>query len=103
MAKTTRSRRCRLFCPTDRLPCKLPLAAVVVEIKSRENQPFVDFYPDVKKIPTEWPVSKMQPRAHDPKAKFGTAGSGRTKSMKRTFNAGVQRRAACGASAATNR
>jgi hypothetical protein len=43
-ALSTRSRRCRFFCPTDRLPCKLPLAGVVVEIKIRENQPFADFY-----------------------------------------------------------
>src|SRR5262245_5211624 len=41
---STRSRRCRLFYPTDRLPCKLPLAGVVVEIKIRENPPFADFY-----------------------------------------------------------
>jgi hypothetical protein len=42
-ALTTRSRRCRFLCPTDRLPCELPLAGVV-EIKIRENQPFADFY-----------------------------------------------------------
>jgi hypothetical protein len=41
---STRSRRCRFFCPTDRLPCKRPLAGVVVGIKIRENQPFADFY-----------------------------------------------------------
>jgi hypothetical protein len=44
LSLSTRSRRCGFFCPTDRLPCKLPLAGVVVEIKIRENQPFADFY-----------------------------------------------------------
>ena len=48
MVLPTRSRRCRFFCPIDRLPCKLPFAGVVVKIRIREDRTFGG----VDRIPT---------------------------------------------------